>query len=49
MAHGNVPGTVVVAESDDGLLFPTVQVYSPPAVTVRVCVYLATTASLNML
>ena len=31
----------MVAESDDGLLFSTVQVYSPPVVTFRVCVYCA--------
>ena len=41
MAHGNLPGTVMVAESDDGLLFSTVHVYPPPVVTVRVCVYRA--------
>ena len=38
MPHG-IPGTVMVAEPEDGLLFSTVQVYSPPVVTVRVCVY----------
>ena len=42
-----VPGTVMVAESDDGLLFSTVQVYSPPVVTVRVCVYCAVSGSSN--
>ena len=47
MAHGNVPGTVMVAESDDGLLFSTVQVYSPPVVTVRVCVYCAVSGLSN--
>ena len=36
---------VMVAESDDGLLFSTVQVYSPPVVTVRVCVYCAISES----
>ena len=29
-----IPGIVMVAESDDGLLFSTVQVYSPPVGTV---------------
>ena len=42
-----VPGTVMVAESEDGLLFSTVQVYSPPVVTVRVCVYCALSGSSN--
>ena len=42
-----VPGTVMVAESEDGLLFSTVQVYSPPVVTVRVCVYCAVSGSSN--
>ena len=37
----------MVAESDDGLLFDTVQVYSPPVVTVRVCVYCAVSGSSN--
>ena len=37
----------MVAESDDGLLFSTVQVYSPPVVTVRVCVYCAVSGSSN--
>ena len=37
----------MVAESDDGLLFSTVQVYSPPVVTVRVCVYCAISGSSN--
>ena len=36
---------MMVAESDDGLLFSTVQVYSPPVVTVRVCVYCAVSGS----
>ena len=39
------PLRVIVAESDDGLLFSTVQVYSPPVVTVRVCVYCAVSGS----
>ena len=37
----------MVAELDDGLLFSTVQVYSPPVVTVRVCVYCAVSGSSN--
>ena len=37
----------MVAESEDGLLLDTVQVYSPPVVTVRVCVYCAVTGSSN--
>ena len=32
------PPRMIIAESDDGLLFSTVQVYSPPGVIVRVCV-----------
>ena len=42
-----IPPRVMVAESEDGLLFSTVQVYSPPAVTVRVCVYCAVSGSFN--
>ena len=42
-----VPGTVMLAESEDGLLLDTVQVYSPPVVTVRVCVYCAVTVLFN--
>ena len=37
----------MVAESEDGLLLDTVQVYTPPVVTVRVCVYCAVTGSSN--
>ena len=37
----------MVAESKDGLLLDTVQVYSPPVVTIRVCVYCAVTGSSN--
>ena len=37
----------MVAKSEDGLLFSTVQVYSPPVVTVRVCVYCAVSGSSN--
>ena len=43
----SIPPRVMVAESDDGLLFSTVQVYSPPVVTVRVCVYCAVSGSSN--
>ena len=42
-----IPGTVMLAESEDGLLLDTVQVYSPPVVTVRVCVYCAVVALFN--
>ena len=38
---------MMLAESEDGLLFDTVQVYSPPVVTVRVCVYCAVSGSSN--
>ena len=38
---------MMVAESEDGLLFSTVQVYTPPVVTVRVCVYCAVSGSSN--
>ena len=38
---------MVLAESEDGLLLDTVQVYSPPVVTVRVCVYCAVVALFN--
>ena len=37
----------MVAESEDDLILDTVQVYSPPVVTVRVCVYCAVTGSSN--
>ena len=37
----------MLAESEDGLLLDTVQVYSPPVVTVRVCVYCAVSGSFN--
>ena len=37
----------MVAEAEDGLLLDTVQVYSPPVVTVRECVYCAVTGSSN--
>ena len=48
MVHGMyIPGIVMVAESEDGLLFSTVQVYSSPVVTVRVCVYCAVSGSSN--
>ena len=42
-----LPDRVMLAESDDGLLLDTVQVYSPPVVTGRVCVYCAVTGSSN--
>ena len=38
---------MMLAESEDGLLLDTVQVYSPPVVTVRVCVYCAVSALFN--
>ena len=37
----------MLAESEDGLLLDTVQVYSPIVVTVRVCVYCAVIALFN--
>ena len=37
----------MLAESEDGLLLDTVQVYSPPVVTVRVCMYCAVVALFN--
>ena len=43
----NKPLSVMVAEAEDGLLFSTIQVYSPPVVTVRVCVYCAVSGSSN--
>ena len=43
-----VPGTMMLGlVAEDGLLLDTVQVYSPPVVTVRVCVYCAVTGSSN--
>ena len=42
-----LPGTVMVAESVDGLLLDTVHVYSPPLVIVRECWYCAVTALFN--
>ena len=36
-----IPTSVMLDELEDGLLLDTVQVYSPPVVTVRVCVYCA--------
>ena len=38
---------MMLAESEDGLLLDTVQVYSPPVVTGRVCVYCAVSGSSN--
>ena len=43
MNRSVIPGTVIVAEAVDGLLLATIHVYSPPLVTVRVCVYCAVT------
>ena len=37
----------MLSESEDGLLLDTLQVYSPPVVTFRVCVYCAVTALFN--
>ena len=37
----------MVAEAEDGLLFSTIQVYTPPVVTFRVCVYCAVSGSSN--
>ena len=42
-----LPDTMMVAEAVDGLSLATVHVYSPPLVTVRVCVYCAVTGSFN--
>ena len=47
MGSYSLPGRVMLAESEDGLLLDTVQVYSPPVVTVRVCVYCAVPGSSN--
>ena len=47
MNHSVIPGTMMVVEAVDGLLLDTVHVYSPPLVTVRVCVYCAVTGSFN--
>ena len=41
-----IPFHVILAEVDKTVLL-TVQVYSPPVVTVRVCVYCAVTGSSN--
>ena len=38
---------ILLDVSEDGLLLATVQVYSPPVVTVRVWVYCAVTGSFN--
>ena len=37
----------MLAKAVDGLLLATVHVYSPPLVTLRVCVYSAVTGSIN--
>ena len=42
-----IPATVVLAETEDGLLLATVHVYTPAVVTVRVWVYCAVTGSSN--
>ena len=42
-----IPLTMILAESEDGLLLDTVQVYTPPVVTFRVCVYCAVSGSSN--
>ena len=42
-----IPDRMMLAESEDGLLLDTVQVYSPPVVTVRVCLYCAVIALFN--
>ena len=42
-----LPDTMMVAEAVDGLSLATVHVYSPPLVTVRVCVYCAVTGPFN--
>ena len=42
-----LPDTMMVAEAVDGLSLATVHVYSPPLVTVKVCVYSAVTGSIN--
>ena len=42
-----IPPTMILAESEDGLLLDTVQVYTPPVVTFRVCVYCAVSGSSN--
>ena len=47
MGSYSLPARVKLAESEDGLLLDTVQVYSPSVVTVRVCVYCAVSGSSN--
>ena len=47
MGSYSLPAKVMLAESEDGLLLDAVQVYSPPVVTVRVCVYCAVSGSSN--
>ena len=46
MFSHTVPSTVIVAEEEKAL-FDTLQVYSPPVVTFRVCAYCAVTALFN--
>ena len=43
----SLPARMMLAESEDGLLLVTVNVYAPPLVTVRVCVYCAVSGSSN--
>ena len=45
--HYSDKPTMTVAESEDGWLFSTEQVYTPPVVTVRVCVYCAVSGLSN--
>ena len=47
MGSYSLPSRVMLAESEDGLLLDTVQVYTPPVVTFRVCVYCAVSGSSN--
>ena len=42
-----IPPTVILAELEVGLLLVTVQVYSPPVVTVRVFVFCAVSGPSN--
>ena len=47
MGSYSLPARVMLAKSEDGLLLDTVQVYTPPVVTFRVCVYCAVSGSSN--
>ena len=42
-----IPCRVMIDEAVDGLSLATVHVYSPPLVTVRMCVYCAVSGSFN--